>query len=448
MKENVLVIGSGGREHAFVRAMRLSPSVASVFCAPGNAGMASVGSVVPLDVNDHAAVIRFIEENKVALTVIGPEAPLVAGLSDALRAKGFLVLGASQKAAQLEGSKIHAKNFMAKYGLPTADFRVFDSAAAAKRFAESPEGKKFRVMKADGLAAGKGVVVAETQEELVTAIEEAMEQKRFGSAGERILLEETLSGPEVSIMALTDGRTVLPFPASQDHKRALDDDRGPNTGGMGAYAPTPFYDDHTRIQVERDVIQNFVRGVQAEGLDYRGIIYFGLMLTETGPKVLEFNVRLGDPEAEVVLPLAKSDLYQLFKAVAEGRLSDQKLELHKGYACTVVMASGGYPGPFETGYPVMGLELAERDGRVIVFHAGTKTKDDEVLTTGGRVLTVTGLGKSLELAVVRAYQGVKRISFQKAHFRSDIAGKALANRRIFRRIQRMKGRHPAMVGGA
>jgi len=439
-RENVLVIGSGGREHAIARAMRLSPSVAEVFCAPGNAGMTSVGTLVSLDVNDHAAVIRFVEEKSVALTVIGPEAPLVAGLGDALRARDHLVLGAGSQAAQLEGSKIHAKTFMAKYGLPTADFRVFDDAKEAKKFAESPEGAKFRVMKADGLAAGKGVVVAENQAELVAAISAAMESKRFGSAGNRILLEETLTGPELSIIALTDGRTALPFPASQDHKRALDGDAGPNTGGMGAYAPTPFYDALTRVQVERDIVQNFLRGVQAEGLDFRGIIYFGLMLTKEGPKVLEFNVRLGDPEAEVVVPLVKSDLFQVFKAVAEGRLAEERLELHPGFACTVVMASGGYPGAIETGLPITGLAAAERDGRVIVFHSGTTRKDGSVLTAGGRVLSVTGLGKTLDQAVVRAYQGVKKISFPRAHFRKDIAGKALKNRRISRRIENMKTR--------
>jgi phosphoribosylamine---glycine ligase len=288
-------------------------------------------------------------------------------------------------------------------------------------------------------------VVAETTEGLFEAIEDAMITRRFGTAGEKIILEETLEGPEVSVMALTDGRTVLPFPASQDHKRVFDNDEGPNTGGMGAYAPTSFFDDLTRMKVERDIIQNFIRGVQSEGWDFRGIIYFGLMLTKTGPKVLEFNVRLGDPEAEAVLPLIESDIYEVFKAVAEGNLSNVGLQIKPGFACTVVMASGGYPGEFETGLPITGLEEAQKTDRVFVFHAGTKLKDGGVITGGGRVLSVTGLGKTLDAAVVRAYQGVKRISFAKAHFRNDIAGKALKNRRITHRIQRMKNRRVAAM---
>jgi len=448
MKNAVLLIGSGGREHAIALALRRSASVGDLFCAPGNAGMADVGTVTALDVSDHAAVLRFVEQKNIALTVIGPEAPLVAGLPDALRAKNHLVLGASKDAAMLEGSKIQAKTFMAKYGIPTAGFKVFSNPTEAKAFARSPEGAAFRVMKADGLAAGKGVVVAETAEGLVEAIDDAMVTKRFGAAGDKIILEETLTGPEVSLMALTDGRTVLPFPASQDHKRVFDNDEGPNTGGMGAYAPTSFYDDLTRVEVEKNIIQNFVRGVQAEGWDFRGIIYFGLMLTKKGPKVLEFNVRLGDPEAEVIMPLIESDVFELFKAVAEGNLSNVSLQLKPGFACTVVMASGGYPGSFETGLPITGLDAAAKTDRVFVFHAGTKEKDGAFSTSGGRVLSVTGLGKTLDAAVVRAYQGVKRISFSKAHFRNDIAGKALKNRRITQRIRRMKDRRVATLGKA
>ena len=448
MKNAVLVIGSGGREHAFTHALRRSGSVGDIFCAPGNAGMAQIATVVALDVTDHAAVIRFVEEKKIALTVIGPEAPLVAGLSDALRAKGHLVLGASKDAAMLEGSKIHAKTFLAKYGIPTADFKVFSDATKAVAFARSPEGKTFREMKADGLAAGKGVVVAETIEGLVEAIEDALVTKRFGSAGDQIILEETLSGPEVSLMALTDGQTVLPFPASQDHKRVFDNDEGPNTGGMGAYAPTPFYDDLTRVKVERDVIANFLRGVQAEGWDFRGIIYFGLILTKQGPKVLEFNVRLGDPEAEVVLPLIESDVFETFSSVARGELKNAAFQLRTGFACTVVMSSGGYPGKFETGLTIQGLADAEKTDRVYVYHAGTKEKDGQITTNGGRVLSVTGVGKTLDSAVVRAYQGVKRISFANAHFRNDIAGKALKNRRISHRIRRMKDRRMAALSQA
>ena len=444
-KDAVLVIGSGAREHAIAAGLHASPRVGELYFAPGNAGMARLGALVDLPVNDASAVLRFIAEKKIALTVIGPEAPLVAGLSDALRERGHLVVGASKAAAQLEGSKVYAKNFMAKYALPTAAFRMFEDAEAAKSFARSPEGKKFRVVKADGLAAGKGVIVAESTEEVVTAISDMLEKKKFGDAGRKIILEETLDGPEVSVIALTDGQTVLPFPPSQDHKRVDDNDRGPNTGGMGAYAPTPFYDDATRVKVENDIVQNFLRGLKAENLDFRGIIYFGLMLTDDGPKVLEFNVRLGDPEAEVLLPLVQSDLYEVFRAVAEGKLSNVRLRLDPGFACTVILASGGYPGSFETGFPISGLDKAARPGKIQIFHAGTKREADAVVTSGGRVLAVTGTGKTLESAVVRAYQGVKRLAFKNAHFRRDIAAKALGNKSILQRIQRMKARKAAAL---
>lgn len=440
-KKSVLVIGSGAREHAIVKSLRQSPQVGDLYCSPGNAGTALISTQINLDINDHSSISRFIEEKKIALTVIGPEAPLVAGLSDVLRAKGHLVVGAGTSAAQLEGSKIFAKSFMTKYGIPTADFKIFEDPAQAKAFVKSKEGEAFRVLKADGLAAGKGVIVASSTEELLSAINEVMEQKRFGDAGSRILLEETLKGPEVTLMALTDGKTVLPFPACQDHKRAYDADKGPNTGGMGAYAPTPFYDDLTRLNVEKDVIQNFIRGVNAEEMVFRGIIYFGLMLTKTGPKVLEFNVRLGDPEATVVLPLIKSDMCDVFEAVAKGTLSKVHLQIKPQSACAVVMASGGYPGTFKSGMPISGTEQAERGGHVIVYHAGTKRVEGGVVTSGGRVLAVTGLGKTLASAVVRAYQGVKKISFNEAHFRNDIAAKALKDKKIASRIKQMKIRY-------
>jgi phosphoribosylamine--glycine ligase len=445
MLANVLVIGGGGREHAISRSLKLSPKVGQLFIAPGNAGMAALGTLVNLNLDDIDAVAALIDDQKIKLTVIGPEAPLVAGLSDALRSRGHLVVGASQKAAQLEGSKIYAKEFMQRHGIPTADYRIFDDAKAAKSFVRSQAGQKFRVLKADGLAAGKGVVVASSADELVTAISEIMEEKKFGAAGARILLEETLKGPEVSLMALTDGHTALPLPASQDHKRVFDKDKGPNTGGMGAYAPTPFYDDATRVHVNKHIIDNFVRGLAADKLDFRGVIYFGLMLTKQGPKVLEFNVRLGDPEAEVVLPLIESDMYEIFKAVAAGLLSNVRLQVRAGAACTVVMTSGGYPGTFATGLPITGLDSVEREQNVFVFHAGTKQNGSSIVTAGGRVLSVTGLGRTLETAVVRAYQGVKKISFQNAYFRRDIAEKAFRNKSIVTRIKRMSKRHQKSV---
>jgi phosphoribosylamine--glycine ligase len=441
MKKNVLVLGSGGREHAICWSLSNSPTVATVFCAPGNGGTALIAKNVALDANNAPAISKFIKDNNIALTVIGPEAPLVAGVSDALRKEGFPVVGASQAAAQLEGSKIFAKNFMAKHGIPTADFKTFSNADEAKAFAESPQGKTFKILKADGLAAGKGVFVCKTTEDVLAAIDEVMVKRAFGAAGDKIILEETLEGPEVSLIALTDGKTILPLPSSQDHKRAFDDDKGPNTGGMGCYAPTPFYDYPARVAVEKEVLGNFLRGLEEEKLDYRGVIYFGLMMTKGGPKVLEFNVRFGDPEAQVLLPLIETDILEVLDAVATGSLAKIRLEIKPGAACTVVMVSKGYPGAYETGFLISGLSDAEKKDQVVVFHAGTKTAANGVVTSGGRVLNITGLGKNLDTAVVHAYQAVKKIHFKNSFFRNDIAAKALKNRAIAGRIKRMKKSH-------
>jgi len=440
-KVNVLMIGSGGREHAIVHSLVQSPRVATLYAAPGNAGMSKIAQVVPMDVSNHADVLRFIRDNKIELTVIGPEAPLVAGLSDALRAQGHLVVGASQAAAQLEGSKIFAKNFMAKHNIPTARFHVFDNAKKARDFVLSPEGRRPWVLKADGLAAGKGVIVAKDQNELLLGIKEIMEEQKYGAAGRKVVLEERLSGPEVSLMAFTDGKTILPLPASQDHKRVFNGDKGPNTGGMGAYAPTPFYTQAVKTRTQKEVVERFLQGLQKEKLSFRGIIYFGLMLTQEGPRVLEFNVRLGDPETQAVLPLIASDLYETFRAVARGELGKSRLTLKSGASCTVVMASHGYPGSFHTGFPIAGLAEAEKEGQAVVFHAGTKKTGDVFVTAGGRVLAVTGFGRSLGTAVVRAYQGVKKISFEKAHFRTDIAARALKDPSVSEKLKRMKLRH-------
>jgi phosphoribosylamine--glycine ligase len=438
-KETVLVIGSGGREHAIVEALSRSPKVGKIFAAPGSDGMASLAEKTNLNPADHAAVLTFIKNNHVKLTVIGPEAPLVAGLADDIRAAGHMCVGASKAAAQLEGSKLFAKNFMVKYGIPTARFREFTNADEAVAFARSSEGANYRVLKADGLAAGKGVFVTHSVEDLVRAIDTVMVQKKFGDAGSRVIIEETLKGPEVSVMALTDGKTLLPFPASQDHKRVNNNDKGPNTGGMGAYAPTPIYDDRTRMQVNADVVDNFILGLKTEGLDFRGIIYFGLMLTPEGPKVLEFNVRLGDPETQAVLPLIDSDMYECFLATAEGNLARVRMERKNQAACTVVLASGGYPGSFQSGLPIMGLDESDKKD-VIVFHAGTKKDGEHFITAGGRVLAVTGLGSTLEGAVVKAYQVVKKIYFKHMHYRTDIANQALVDKSIQIKIGRMKTR--------
>lgn len=440
-KDNVLIIGSGGREHAIASAISHSSFVGTIYCAPGNPGMANVATVVPLNINNQSEVLQFINDKKIKLTIIGPEAPLVAGLSDYLRAEGKLVVGASKKAAQLEGSKVFAKEFMFKHGIPTANYKLFNNLDECNKFIQSKESDNYKVLKVDGLAAGKGVFVTSTKSELLDAVKLVMEEKKFGSAGDKIILEETLEGPEVSIIALTDGKTILPFPASQDHKRVSDNDEGPNTGGMGAYAPTPYLNDNLRMTINKNIFENFLKGLSVEKLDFRGIIYFGLMLTPQGPKVLEFNVRFGDPETQAILPLIESDLYQAFLSVSNGTLASASLQTKPGFACTVVMTSGGYPGDFETGFPIYGLSDVERKNKSLLFHAGTKRVDREFVTAGGRVLNVTGIGKSLDQAVVRAYQGVKKISFKNAHYRQDIAAKSLKNKNILNRIKKMKQRH-------
>jgi phosphoribosylamine--glycine ligase len=440
-KKKILILGSGGREHAIAHFIRASEHVDKIYCAPGNAGMGLEGELVALDPKDHKAILTFVQEKNIYLTIIGPEAPLVAGLADALRAENHLVVGPSQKAAQLEGSKIFAKKFMDKYGIPTAPFKAFDNADDAKKFAQSQDGKDYLVLKADGLAAGKGVFVNNTTGEVLSAINQVMVDKKFGDAGSHIILEKKLLGPEVSVMGLTDGKTLLPFAASQDHKRAYDGDNGPNTGGMGAYAPTPFYNDSVRVKVQKDVIDNFIRGLKGEDLDYRGIIYVGLILTQEGPQVLEFNVRLGDPEAQVILSLVDTDLFDKFEAVAQGDLGSTPMGIKAGAACTVVMSSGGYPGSYEKGFQIRGLDQAQKKGQVYVFHAGTEQRVHEILTNGGRVLNVTGVGADLETAVVRAYQGVKKISFKNAFFRHDIASRAVDNKDLYQKIKRMRNQN-------
>lgn len=424
----VLVLGSGGREHALVWALRRSAAVSEVYCAPGNAGIEAAATCVPLAFNKPAEILRFLKDKEIGLTVIGPEAPLVEGLADALRAGGRLVFGPNAAAAELEGSKIFAKEFMRTHGLPTADFRVFVNAQDALAYVRSPEWKDtFRVVKADGLAAGKGVVVAKDRAEVLAAVESMMVARVHGAAGERILIEEILTGEELSVMALTDGKTLLPLLPTQDHKRVFDNDRGPNTGGMGAYGPVPQVGADLWRSIEKEVFDRFLAGLAAEALDYRGVIYFGLMLTPAGPRVLEFNVRFGDPETQVILPMGKGDWLPLFLATAEGGLAGKKFKAHSGAGVTVVLSSGGYPGTFEKGKPIDGLEDVEGDDDVIVFHAGT-TRDarGRVVTAGGRVLAVTARGADLAAAREKAYAAVSKIKFDGAHFRSDIGARALA----------------------
>ncbi len=424
---NVLVIGSGGREHALVWALRKSPTVRQVYAAPGNAGSAGLADCLDVNTKEVRAVIQAIESKEIGLTVIGPEAPLVDGLADGLRAAGHPVFGPGRAAARLEGSKTFAKDFMTRHGIPTAGYKSFSTPAEALGFVQSTQWPdSYRVVKADGLAAGKGVVVCKSRDEVQAAVEQMMVHRAFGAAGDRVVIEEAMTGEELSVMALTDGETLLTLPTTQDHKRVFDKDEGPNTGGMGAYGPVPQVTKETWARIEKEILGRFRDGLKREKIDYRGVIYVGLMLTPTGPRVLEFNVRFGDPETQVILPLVSSDWGKLFMATAEGRLKDASLKLKKGFAVTVVMASGGYPGAFEKGKFISGLETVSKMPNVLVFHSGTERVGSEPFkTSGGRVLAVTGLGESLALARDRSYAAVSKISFEGSHHRTDIAARGL-----------------------
>jgi len=415
----VLVVGGGGREHALVWKLQQSPQVEQVFCAPGNPGMKGV---VPVPVDGLGELADFAEREGVALTMVGPEAPLCAGIVDVFRARGLRIVGPDRAAAQLEGSKAYAKDFMRRHGLPTAASGVFTACEPALDYLRR-QGAPI-VVKADGLAAGKGVIVAMTLEEAETAVRDCF-SGRFGEAGARVLIEECLFGEEASILALADGKTIVPLASSQDHKRLGEGDTGPNTGGMGAYSPAPVVTEALWDTIRREVLDRFLAGCQADGLDFRGVIYAGIMVTDTGPKVLEFNVRFGDPETQAVLMRLDSDLAEALAATADGRLGDVELAWSEDPAVCVVMASGGYPEHYEKGLPITGIEAAEAAGAV-VFHAGTKLADGKLVNNGGRVLGVTARGSDLRAALDRAYRAVACISWTDACYRRDIAHRALA----------------------
>lgn len=421
----VLVIGSGGREHAMVWALRQSPSVDKIFCAPGNPGIAASAECVDIPVTDLERLADFASDHQVDLTLVGPEVPLCAGISDVFKTRGLPVFGPSQAAAELEGSKERAKAFMEKYDLPTAYWEAFSDATSAKSYIikEFASGKKAVVVKADGLAAGKGVVVAMSPTEATAAIE-ACFSGVFGEAGARVVVEECLFGLETSVLALTDGKTIVPLASSQDHKRLFDNDEGPNTGGMGTCSPSPGFTPELNAVINETILKPFLEGIQNEGFDYKGIIFIGLMLTDKGPKVLEFNVRFGDPETQVVLARLKSDFAQICKLTAEGRLAEAEIEWSEDCAVCVVMASGGYPENYVKGFPIHGLTEATETGAV-VFHAGTaKNAKGEVVNAGGRVLGVTATGKEMRSAIANAYRAVDKISWEGVLFRRDIGQKS------------------------
>ncbi len=422
----VLVVGNGGREHAIAWKLAQSPQVSEVICQSGNVGMLQVGRCEPEPTGGVDEIAAWAAAEKVDLAVVGPEAYLDLGLVDALRAKGVRAVGPSRKAAAIESSKSFAKELMARHGVPTAEFVVCDSPKAAREAVRRMGAPV--VVKAEGLAAGKGVSVCSSIAEADAAIERIMEDRLFGEAGDRVVVEEFLVGQEASILAFVDGERVLPMAGAQDHKAVGEGDTGPNTGGMGAYSPAPIVTDEVYSQTLNDIFLPTVAAMAAEGRVYQGILYAGLMITASGPKVVEFNCRFGDPETQVVLPRLKSDLVDPLLATISGDLSSVKLEWDPRACVCVVMASGGYPGAYQTGFPIDGLNEAQADPEVLVFHAGTRAEGGVALTDGGRVLGVTAWGEGLEAAIERAYSAAEKIHFENRYFRRDIGAKALALR--------------------
>lgn len=421
----ILVIGSGGREHALVWKLAAEPGVSEVFCAPGNPGIAQDARLVPVAATDLDGLLAFATAQRIDLTVVGPELPLELGVVDLFRANGLRIFGPSRAAAALECSKVFAKSFMARHGIPTARHRVcFDADSAHATVARGDLGFPV-VVKADGLAAGKGVVVAVDRETADAAIRAAMEERQFGDAGARLVLEECLTGPEVSFFAVCDGARAVPLASAQDHKRIFDGDRGPNTGGMGAFAPSPLVDAALQARIMDEIVNPVVEGMRSEDREYRGFLYAGLMLTAEGPEVIEFNVRFGDPEAQVVVPMIAGDLAPHLSAAADGRLPATPLSFRPEKHVGVVIASEGYPGPCPTGRPITGLAAAQALEGVIVFHAGTRRENTSVVTSGGRVLTVVGRAPDFAAAIQRAYDGVQVIGFEGMQYRRDIGLKAL-----------------------
>lgn len=416
---NILVIGSGGREHALYWKLSESPQTEQIYAIPGNPGM-DASAAIALD--DHAKILRFVKEKDIGLVVVGPEVPLMNGLVDELEAAGIRAFGPRANAAEIEGSKSFAKDLMKKYGIPTARYEVFTAAEPARAYIRQ-EGAPI-VVKADGLAAGKGVIVAMTEQEALDAVDAIMEDYSFGDAGARVVIEEFMEGEEASLLAFTDGTTIRPMISAQDHKRAYDGDRGPNTGGMGTYAPAPVMTPEMTERAVEEILKPTIAAMAKEGRIYRGCLYLGLMVTADGPKVVEFNARFGDPETQVVLPLLDSDLVTIMCACADGTLADVPIRWKDGAAVCVVLASGGYPGHYDKGQEIHGLADAEAMG-ALVFHAGTAMKDGKLVTNGGRVLGVVGRGADISSAVDAAYAAAAKISFKDVYYRKDIAHRAL-----------------------
>jgi phosphoribosylamine---glycine ligase len=420
----LLVIGSGGREHALTWKLKQSSGVDEIFCASGNAGTARIAENVPIGAADLTGLARFAKQNRIDLTVVGPDDPLAAGIVDLFQQQGLRIFGPNKSAARLESSKIFAKELMRSQNIPTAKAQTFSDAESARWYCDEVQFPI--VIKADGLALGKGVIIAPDKETARSAIEVMMKQRKFGEAGARIVMEEFLQGSECSLHALVDGEHFRLLQTARDHKRAFDDDRGPNTGGMGAFSPANHWDKELEAQFERDVMHPLLNSLSAQGILFRGLLFPGLMLTEQGARVLEFNCRFGDPETQAILPRMKSDLLPLLQATIDGKIDSCSIEWDARASVTVVMASGGYPDKYEVGKQITGLEEAAQLDDVQIFHAGTKMVNGEVRTAGGRVLAVTALGETLESARDRAYDAISRIQFEGAHFRHDIARSAVA----------------------
>lgn len=414
----VLVIGSGGREHAIIDALLKSPKITKLYCAPGNGGISAEAECVPISATDIPALVSWAKENKIDFTAVGMDDPLVMGIVDAFEAEGLRVFGPRKNAAIIEGSKAFSKELMKKYNIPTASYETFTDVNSAIAYT-----KKLTppiVLKADGLALGKGVLICQTHEEAETGLKEMMIDGKFGKSGQTVVIEEFLTGPEVSVLSFCDGKTVVPMVSAQDHKRAFDNDEGLNTGGMGTFSPSRVYTKEIADAAMETIFKPTVAALNAEGRTFKGIIYFGLMLTKDGPKVIEYNCRFGDPETQVILPRLKTDLLEIFEACVDGTLDKLNIEWDDGAACCVVMASGGYPVSYKKGYEITGIEEAEKDPAVKVYHAGTALKDGKYLTNGGRVIGVTAKGKDLDAAIKTAYAAVDKIDFTDKHFRHDI----------------------------
>ena len=419
----VLVIGGGGREHTLVWKISQSPKISQVYCAPGNAGISQLARCIDIDADNIEKLVDFAKKEKIDLTIVGPELPLSKGIVNEFNRWGLKIFGPSREATKIESSKVFSKYLMKKYNMPTANHEVFRN--SEKAFDYIKQQAFPLVIKADGLAAGKGVFIAKNLAQARNALDTLMEEKKFGEAGRKVVVEEFLEGEEVSILAFCDGKTVVPMVSSQDHKKIFNDDQGPNTGGMGAYSPVPFYTDKLEKRVLEEILKPTIRGLRSEGREYKGVLYAGLILTKEGPKVLEFNARFGDPETQVILPRLKTDLIDILNAVIDGSLHKINIEWEDNAAVCVVVASGGYPGKYQKGKVINGLERLEKMKDIIVFHAGTKLQDNKIITSGGRVLGITAWDDTISKAKEKAYEGVEKIYFENMYYRKDIASKAL-----------------------